>query len=342
VGCQGATLTENEKSLFAEMNPAGFILFQRNCISKRQVTDLIAEMRDCVGRKDAPVLIDQEGGSVSRLKEPEWSEYASAKFFADIAYSDLETACKAAFINSQLMALDMVEMGITVNCAPVVDIPSPECHEFLSGSRAYGRDVETVAGLGQAVCEGLLAGGISPVLKHIPGHGRGQVDSHKSLPHVDAPYKELSKIDFVPFREISKKDYGNSIWAMGAHVVYSDIDSDSAATLSSKITNEVIRRDIGFQGLLIADDISMQALDGSLADRAEATLKAGMDLTLHCNGVLGEMTEILPVVPMMTDQALERMNRAEIMRLKKQSVGLKDREHLIKDFQMLVQKQDVA
>jgi len=316
LGCHGSDLLQEEKELFKHHNPVGFILFQRNCVSKYQVKKLVNDLRCAVGRDDAPVLIDQEGGSVARLKSPEWQEFLSAKIFGLLADQNKNHALDAAQINSLLMAQEMREIGVTVNCAPVVDVPSEHCHDFLSGSRTYHRNPEMITDLGEAVCRGLLEGGILPVIKHIPGHGRATVDSHKKLPRVDCGFETLQKTDFIPFKALSKKEFGAGIWAMAAHVIYSALDSDLAASVSSKITNDIIRGEIGFKGVLLADDISMEALSGTLAERALATLEAGMDLTMHCNGEFDEMNEILSVLPNITDVALNRVNVAEALRKK--------------------------
>lgn len=320
LGCAGTVLTADEKALFAEHNPAGFILFQRNCVSKSQTSDLVSSLRDAVGRVDAPVLIDQEGGSVARLKAPEWREYPSSGYFGKLSNLDLPRALRAVYLNAQLMACELQEMGITVNCNPILDVPSPECHGFLSDSRTFHDTAERVTNMGTAVCEGLLDGGVMPVIKHIPGHGRGTADSHKSLPHVDACLTDLKEVDFAPFAKVSAEKWGGDIWAMAAHVVYSALDPVLAASQSKSITHDIIRTEIGFDGLLLADDISMQALSGTLAERAIATLNADMDLTMHCNGVFDEMVQILEVLPVITDQAISRMDRAETLRQQKKQI----------------------
>ena len=199
VDATGTTLTAEEEQLFKSEKPAGFILFKRNCVSKTQVTDLVAAMRDAVGAP-VPVLIDQEGGTVSRLKSPEWPEYAAAKFFGEMTKRDRNAALQATQASARLMALDLQDMGVTVNCAPVVDVPAPDCHEFLSASRTFDADPDVVAELGQAVCRGLLDSGVTPVIKHIPGHGRARVDSHFALPVVDVSYDTLLGTDFKPFK----------------------------------------------------------------------------------------------------------------------------------------------
>ncbi len=314
LSCAGEALTADEKSLFSDYPPAGLIVFRRNCVSKAQLVDLIASFRDIIGWADAPVLIDQEGGSVARLTAPEWTEFPAAGEFAALAENDLERACDAAYKNALAMGAEMAEAGITVNCAPVMDVPAPECHDFLSGSRTYGKTPHQVTVMAEHVCRGLLAAGITPVMKHIPGHGRGTVDSHLELPRVAAGLEDLRRSDFAPFRVLAGSDLGHAVWAMGAHVVYDAMDAERPATVSEIVTEKIIRGEIGFTGVLIADDIGMKALSGTVTERALATLAAGNDLTLHCSGDFDEMRGILSALPDIVPLALERMLRAEQQR----------------------------
>lgn len=316
----GTVLTDEERDLYAREKPAGFILFQRNCVDRAQITALVADLRKTVGR-DVPVLIDQEGGSVARLREPAFREYPAAQVFADLYLKDRDAALRAAELNSLLMARELAAMGVSVNCAPVVDVPSPDCHQFLSGSRTYGRDADSVSALGGAVCRGLLAGGVTPILKHIPGHGRAVVDSHLGLPVVDTARKELENTDFVPFQRLGTSDMKSALWAMGAHVVYSDIDPDSAATVSPVVTDAIVRGHMGFDGVLIADDVSMKALAGSLADKVRQTLDAGMDLTMLCNSTLAEKAEALAACPTVGAHAARRLDAAEAERIARATAG---------------------
>ena len=322
VDATGTELTREEEDLFKSEKPAGFILFKRNCVSKQQVKELVAAMRGCVGRDDVPVLIDQEGGTVSRLKSPEWKEYPAAKTFGDLVKKSRLEAFKATQINSLQMAHDLAALGITVNCAPVVDVPAPDCHEFLAASRTYSNDPEVVGFLGEAVCRGLLEGGVTPVIKHIPGHGRAKVDSHLSLPVADVSHKELSETDFKPFKYLAnlngpdgQTDMKTALWAMAAHVVYSALDPDSAASISRRITDEVVRGEIGFQGVLLADDVSMKALGGTLEHRVKATMAAGMDLTMLCNAPFADRVLALSVTPTLTMAAAGRIEAAERQRI---------------------------
>lgn len=315
VDAEGTELTRQEEDLFRAEKPAGFILFRRNCVSKQQVKDLVAALRACVGRTDIPVLIDQEGGTVARLRAPEWKEFPAAKTFGDLAKKSRAEAFKAAELNSLQMAQELAEMGITVNCAPVVDVPAPDCHEFLAASRTYNSDPDLVALLGEAVCRGLLEGGVTPVIKHIPGHGRARVDSHMALPATDVSHSELSRTDFKPFKSLSQSDMKTALWAMAAHVVYSQLDPDSAATISRRITDEVVRGEIGFNGVLLADDISMKALGGTLESRVRDTLAAGMDLTMLCNAPFADRVLALSVTPLLTAAAAQRIETAERQRI---------------------------
>lgn len=305
VDAAGPTLTREEEALFRAEKPAGYILFQRNCVSKAQVKELVAAMRACSGRDDIPVLIDQEGGSVARLKAPEWTEFPAAKTF------DRPDGVMAAFDNAQAMALELAEMGITVNCAPVVDVPAPDCHEFLSASRTFSSDPVRVAELGEAVCRGLLAGGVTPILKHIPGHGRARVDSHFALPVTDCSFEDLSTTDFKPFKYLSHSDMKTALWGMTAHVVYSSLDPDSTATISRHVIDKIIRGEIGFEGVLLADDVSMKALGGTLDSRIKATMAAGVDLTMICNAPFADRVEALAATPYLTEVSARRIATAD-------------------------------
>jgi len=315
IDAEGTELTRQEEDLFRSEKPAGFILFRRNCVSKKQVKELVAAVRACVGRSDLPVLIDQEGGTVSRLKAPEWKEYPAAKEFGELAKKSRAEAFSATQLNSLQMAHDLAEMGITVNCAPVMDVPAPDCHEFLAASRTYSDDPDLVGFLGEAVCRGLLEGGVTPVIKHIPGHGRARVDSHLSLPVADVSHSELSRTDFKPFKYLSQSDMKTALWAMAAHVVYSVLDPDSAASISRRITDVVVRGEIGFQGVLLADDVSMKALGGTIESRIKDTLAAGMDLTMLCNASFADRALALSVTPKLTVAAANRIEAAERQRI---------------------------
>lgn len=310
-GCAGPALAAAERDFFRDTDPLGFILFQRNCETPAQVRRLVTELREAVGRADAPVLIDQEGGRVARLKPPHWAAYPSA---AEIAALGGERAREATWAGARLIADDLGALGITVDCVPVLDIPVNGADKVI-GDRAYGLSPDVVTRLGRAAAEGLLAGGVLPVIKHLPGHGRALVDSHHGLPRVAASRTVLEASDFAPFRALAHLPLG-----MTAHLVYEAIDPDRPATLSPVVIGEVIRASIGFDGLLLTDDLSMRALGGSFAARARGALDAGCDVVLHCNGEPGEMTEIARVAPPLTAKANERLARGEAMRGKAQPI----------------------
>ncbi len=307
-GLSGPSLSGRERDLFRAADPLGFILFQRNCIKPDQVRDLICDLKDCVGRDDTPILIDQEGGRVQRLKPPQWRAAPAGARFAALADHHEDDAVEAAWLNARMLAEELAALGITVNCAPVLDIPSPGAHAII-GDRAHGATPERVALLGRAISAGLLAGGVLPVIKHIPGHGRAGVDSHAALPVVDADRATLERTDFAPFCALSAMP-----WAMTAHVVYTALDPDRPATTSARVIGEVVRDWIGFEGLLVSDDLCMNALSGSMAERAEATLSAGVDVVLHCNGNHAEMEAVAAVSPPLGPQTRDRLRRGEEMR----------------------------
>ena len=304
LGCAGERLSAEERRLFAASDPFGFVLFRRNCHDPDQLRALVDEMRGIVGRADAPVLIDQEGGRVARLQPPHWPRYPAA---ARIGALPDPLAAEAAWLGARLMADDLAALGITVDALPVLDLPAAGADPVI-GDRAYGTEPERVARLGRAVCEGMLAGAVLPIVKHIPGHGRAQVDSHRDCPRVDASRELLTASDFAPFRALSDMP-----WAMTAHIVYTAIDAAAPATFSQRMIDEIIRRDIGFDGVLVSDDISMGALEGSLAERTRQALAAGCDLALHCNGVLAEMEEVAEATPQLSAPAQARLTRAEAL-----------------------------
>lgn len=297
-----------ERSFFAAVDPLGFILFARNCVDPPQVQALVSDLQKTVSRSDVPILIDQEGGRVARLRPPHWREAPAAARFAALARADQAQAEEAARLNARMLAEDLSALGITIDCAPVLDVPQPGAHEVI-GDRAVGDTAELSALLGQAWCDGLLAGGVLPVIKHIPGHGRALVDSHVGLPVVTASRAELEQVDFVPFRALRMMP-----WAMTAHVVFTALDPLSPATTSPTVIQSVIRDTIGFDGVLVSDDICMAALGGQVAVRAAAALHAGCDIVLHCNGKLDEMETVAEVCPPISLQAQDRLRRAESMR----------------------------
>ncbi|MDF1609883.1 beta-N-acetylhexosaminidase [Hoeflea sp. YIM 152468] len=299
-GCMGLELSSDEAAFFAETKPWGFILFGRNIDSLDQVADLTAALRESIGRSDVPILIDQEGGRVQRLKPPLVAHYPSGADLGALYLSNPEAGLRATWIMSRLHAFDLVRLGINVDCLPVLDVPSPGAHEVI-GSRAYGITPDVVARLGAAAAQGLKAGGMLPVIKHIPGHGRAGADTHHELPHVDAPRADLSARDFQPFRALR-----HEAMAMSAHVVFTEIDPDHPATTSSRVVAEVIRSEIGFDGLLMSDDVSMNALSGDFATRTGAIFAAGCDVVLHCNGVRAEMQAVASRTPELAGDSLRR------------------------------------
>ena len=302
-GIAGFSLTSDEQSFLREADPWGLILFKRNINSPQQIIDLTAMFRQIMGR-DAPIFVDQEGGRVQRLGPPHWPAYPPGAIFGELYDRDRPAGIALARLGARLIASDLRPLGIDVDCLPLADVPAPEGDPII-GDRAYGTEPAKVAALAGAVAEGLLEGGVLPVLKHIPGHGRATADSHKSLPVVEADRKTLDVTDFAAFRPLKDLPLG-----MTAHVVFSAIDPAQPATTSATIVHEVIRNSIGFQGLLMSDDVSMGALTGTLAERSRAALAAGCDVVLHCNGDLNEMREVASASPALTGQAAARAETA--------------------------------
>ena len=300
LGCAGTTLTADEVAFFKDVKPWGFILFKRNIADPAQVRALTAALRDTVGRDDAPILIDQEGGRVARLQPPHWRIYPPGRAYGSLVANDPLTAREITRLGSRLIAHDLLSLGINVDCVPVLDVPDPKGHEII-GDRAYGDTPEQVATLGRAAAEGLLAGGVLPIIKHIPGHGRAMADSHLELPVVKAKLAELDARDFAPFRVLSDMPM-----AMTAHVVYTAIDRKNPATTSKKAIKQVIRGSIGFDGLLMSDDLSMKALSGDFKQRAKDSLSAGCDVVLHCNGDMAEVKAVMSGVGKLSKEARRR------------------------------------
>ena len=278
--CDGATITPEERALLEGERPWGLIVFGRNVESRAQLADLTASFRDIVGRPDAPVFVDQEGGRVQRLQPPVWRQIPAASEIGELFAFDPDGAVRAAWLKARLIAADLHEVGIDVDCLPCLDVPVPGAHEVI-GERAFSNDPAIVASLGRATVDGLLAGGVLPVMKHIPGHGRADADTHFDLPTVDAPLEELERTDFAAFRPLSDVPM-----AMTVHLILSAVDPDRPATQSARVIEEIIRQSLGFQGLLMTDDLSMQALGGNVAERAVKCLDAGCDVVLHCNDTM--------------------------------------------------------
>jgi beta-N-acetylhexosaminidase len=300
LGCAGLALSAEEKAFFRDADPLGFILFARNIDTPQQALRLTEELRSCVARADAPVLIDQEGGRVARLRPPHWRKAPPGRVLGELYRRNPGQGLEAARLNSRLLAMDVASIGCDVDCLPVLDIALPGAHSVI-GDRAYDEAPEAVAAIGRAAAEGLMAQGVMPVIKHIPGHGRALVDSHHDLPKVAVPRELLERTDFLPFRLLSDLP-----WAMTAHVLYEAVDPSAALTVSARGVKDVIRGHIGFEGLLLSDDLSMQALGGSLGERAERALAAGCDIALHCNGILAEMTEVVGRTGAVTEAAATR------------------------------------
>ncbi len=304
-GLAGLSLSAGEQRFLCEMRPAGLILFARNIDSPDQVRRLIADAKAAAGGDGRMlVMVDQEGGRVQRLAAPHWPRYPAARCFGRLCGDGMDKAKRAASSCARMMAADLHELGFNTTCAPVLDVPVPGADNII-GDRAYGEDIDTVIALGGAVAEGLLAGGILPVMKHIPGHGRAMADSHLALPVVDTPLPELEAHDFAPFRALR-----HIPMAMTAHVVFSAIDPAAPVTVSERAIAEAIRGFIGFDGLLMSDDLSMRALSGTFEDRARGAFEAGCDLALHCNGHMDEMMAVAAASPSLEGAALRRFEAA--------------------------------
>lgn len=300
LSCSGQSLTEAERRFFESTNPLGFILFKRNIDNPDQLRALVKDLRASVGR-ECPILIDQEGGRVQRMTEPNWGKCKSARDHENI---------EEVRATTRTIARDLNDVGIDVDCAPVLDVLCPDTHDAI-GNRAYSADPHDVAAKGMAVCEEFLAAGITPVIKHMPGQGRSSLDTHYDLPVVDVALDVLRSYDFMPFRAISQSALSDGVWGMIAHVIYKAIDPELPATVSRKII-DTIRSDIGFDGLLLSDDVSMGALNflGNPADRTAKMLESGVDIGLYCAGHLTEMQEIAAIAPPMSEAALERYERS--------------------------------
>lgn len=299
LGVAGHALSAEERAFYRDASPWGFILFRRNVDSPDQVRALTASLRECVGY-NAPIFVDQEGGRVQRLGPPHWPKYPAGRSYGRLLANDPLARREITRLGTRLIAHDLKSVGIDGDCLPVVDVPIPGAHDVI-GDRAYDMDPDTVAVLGRAAAEGLLAGGVLPVMKHVPGHGRAAVDSHVSLPIVEADLEALRQRDFVPFQILADLPI-----AMTAHVVYTAVDRRAPATTSRTVLRRIVRGEIGFDGLLMSDDLSMQALAGTLAERAEAALAAGCDIALHCNGRMDEMTAVATRVRPLAGKSAQR------------------------------------
>ena len=298
-GIKGTSLNDEEKYFFSKNSCIGFILFSRNIVDKIQLKNLTDSLRELM-EGEVLILIDQEGGRVARLAPPIWNAYPAGKYFADLYQQNPHNAKQKLFENYAQIARDLIEVGINVDCAPVLDVLNPKTHKVI-GDRAFGENPHQVAELGIEVCNGLLSCGVYPVIKHIPGHGRGACDSHLELPIVDASLQELREVDFAPFKALNSQKF-----AMTAHILYNAIDKNNCATIS-KNAIDLIRHEIGFENILMSDDISMKALTQSFAVKTKAILEAGCDLVLHCNGEMAEMLEINSALPNLNENFLEKL-----------------------------------
>ena len=303
-GVSGLELSGAERDFVRSERPWGFILFKRNIETPQQVTSLVDELRDLVEEPEAPILVDQEGGRVQRFGPPHWPSYPPGAVFGSLYDIDSKLGLSAARLSARLIAADLAELGVTVDCLPLADVPVAGADAVI-GNRAYGNEPGKVSAIARAVTEGLAQGGVLPVLKHIPGHGRASADTHFRLPVVDTSKSELERTDFAAFRPLADLPM-----AMTAHVVFSALDPAHPATTSATIIEQVIRGVIGFDGLLMSDDVSMNALSGSIAERTQAIFAAGCDIVLHCNGKLDEMREVAVETPQLSGKAMARASRA--------------------------------
>jgi beta-N-acetylhexosaminidase len=303
-GCAGLALDDAERAFFAAARPCGLILFRRNCGNPEQIRTLIADFTESVGSDELLVLIDQEGGRVERMRPPHWRHMPPAACYGRLYGADPAIAARAAFAGARLTAEELYDLGITVNTMPVLDVPQEGAHDII-GDRAYATEPETVIVLGKAVIEGCLSGGVLPVIKHVPGHGRAGADSHLALPRIDASRSELEAVDFRTFHALR-----HTPLAMTAHVLMPAFDDVRASSVSPVIMGEVIRNLIGLTGLVMSDDLGMKALAGSFAERARGVIDAGCDVALHCSGNLDEMKEVAAAVSRLDGVAAERFARA--------------------------------
>ncbi|MGB1175146.1 MAG: beta-N-acetylhexosaminidase [Luminiphilus sp.] len=301
LGLEGTTLSDTERDFFRESQPFGFILFGRNVEQRSQLRALTDDLRSLTGRDQLPILIDQEGGRVARMQAPEWPAYPPAAIFEALYAHDPARGLEACALNFEALALDLVEVGITVTCAPVLDVPVAGAHDVI-GDRAFSQNPDHVAALGEACLAGLKAGGVEGVIKHIPGHGRSAVDSHKDLPRVAASDAELAS-DLLPFHALS-----GALMAMTAHVIFDAWDADQCATLSPTVIDQVIRKKIGFDGLLMSDDLDMKALSGEIGELAVASQRAGCDVVLNCWAKMTDMVSIAEKLSAPSRKSQDRMS----------------------------------
>ncbi|MGO1117425.1 beta-N-acetylhexosaminidase [Rhodovibrionaceae bacterium A322] len=324
-GCAGLKLSEQERAFFRESAPLGFILFARNVDTPEQVRRLIDELQATVDHQ-ALVLVDQEGGRVQRLRAPHWREMPAVRGLGELYEKDPQAGLRASWLHGRLLAAELAPLGFNVDCWPCLDLLLPEGHGII-GDRAFSADPDQVAALGRAGADGLLAGGVLPVIKHLPGHGRAPVDSHLELPRVTNSAEVLESSDFAPFRALADLPLG-----MTAHVIYAALEDERPATTSEELIQQVIRRDLGFDGLLMSDDLSMKALQGDFGSRTKDSLAAGCDLVLHCNGEPTEMAAVMAEVPPLSAEGLRRWQAAEAL----MSVQSVDEEAALEEYRGLM------
>lgn len=310
-GLEGPSISPAETDFFKSVRPLGYILFKRNIVDAAQVKKLCQDLRALDPESLVHILIDQEGGRVARLSSPPWPKFPPGKVFGDTYVEDKNAAKQEAWDNYAAIARELTALGVDVDCLPLLDVPIEGAHDVI-GDRAFARDIGTVAALGHIAAESMLASGVMPIMKHIPGHGRAMVDSHLSLPVVNEDLATLQRTDFIPFKQCA-----DIPWAMTAHVCYTALDEKEPATFSKKIVGEVIRDFIGFKGVLLSDDIGMKALSGSFADRARKSLEAGCDIVLHCSGVMSEMQDTAKgLPPRIAESTIDRLLAGEKRRAK--------------------------
>jgi beta-N-acetylhexosaminidase len=313
-GCEGTRLSQAEREFFSRVQPLGFILFTRNCKNPDQIRTLVEELRSCVSHHFVPILIDQEGGRVARLGCSYWRQYPPAGVIGQLAEEDLTLACWAAEANAYLMGIEMLELGINVNCAPVMDLLFPNAHQVI-GDRAFHESVDITATLSVYVVRGLQRAGVIPVIKHLPGHGRALVDSHEKLPVVTSALKELEESDFLVFRQVCTSINEENLsqpWGMTAHIVYEALDCYRPATHSDTVIDKTIRKHINFRGFLVSDCLTMKALGGSMGDRAIQAIQAGCDAVLHCSGDMAEMLDVASALSEISSISYDRLKTSRL------------------------------
>ena len=306
-GLKNHKLNNKEKEFFKKSNPLGFILFERNCKTFNQTKSLIKDLKKTTSHKNTIIMIDQEGGRVARLKKPDWKLYPSAETFGKTAEKNLNLGKKLTFINSLEIAKDLKRLGINMNCAPVLDVKYDFTNNVI-GDRSFSTKPKIVSELGKSFCNAHKKAGVIPVIKHIPGHGASRKDSHKTTPHINMDIISLNKVDFFPFKKLN-----NESVAMVAHIIYSKIDKEIAC-YSKKVIEKIIRKKIGFKGLLISDDINMKALKGTIKDKVLSILKSGCEVILHCNGNMKEMTQIHSSIPLIKNTTLKKISKLSNLR----------------------------